>query len=813
MENLWGTKNERERTVRLEAAWRAYDAAAFERGQENAPSEEIAKTIIDTQFEQRHIEQWPLWKNESEHGTALLVSSINYDLRAQLPSVEPDGTIKGMRRQFFATLSAFTDPLVDKNTMEVNAFDPDFSYEVCTWTSDSPKVIIGDDQSFNRTATDAFEHILEGTIDERGVFRGQVKAFGEWRAMGNDYEIYPPKDFSPPSGQTTFVGPTSLYLATYERIRENSTHTDDEHARINELAEKYSGFLIFRNGLRVLPYGRVDNDFFEIEQRRSVSAGREFWNARRMFGRLAISREHNPNLKDKAGREGFIDNRAAKALKVIIVNVLKQSARDYFGQESAIRAPTLAEVVENNRKNKAEQQRKELAKKNRKLFRSRLKKNLPAARELSAQLSVHLDEIVIENVADIAFAQQQAESFLTQIDELKIAGVPRPLGTAEEGYREYRSSFDHAQQRIEEFQRRIRDAIEEIKPAKPEELLTQQIQSKAGRISSKLRAWRKDIEKLQEHEKNRLSNLIEERNKSLHQKSAPLLEKLKAGEIELSASLELLDRWAGEIEQDIEDIFPGYLAALELLSENIDVELLASQGTQDNAELRDQINRLNQLAQLGITVEILGHELNSYDQMINSGLKGLKADSNSLAREQIQVGYEGLSQQLEFLSPLKLSGQRTSRKITGQEIFEYLQRFFQSIRSERSLEMKASKEFLSFSLVDQPSRIYPVFINLLNNSIYWLVNAKVSQPEIRLEIRSGNVVVADNGPGVDPVDIPQLFQMFFSRKVSGGRGIGLYLCRMNLLAGGHSIRYETSKDFKVLPGANFVIQFREATIG
>jgi hypothetical protein len=55
--------------------------------------------------------------------------------------------------------------------------------------------------------------------------------------------------------------------------------------------------------------------------------------------------------------------------------------------------------------------------------------------------------------------------------------------------------------------------------------------------------------------------------------------------------------------------------------------------------------------------------------------------------------------------------------------------------------------------------------------------------------------------------------MFFSRKVSGGRGIGLYLCRMNLLAGGHSIRYETSKDFKVLPGANFVIQFREATIG
>ena len=34
--------------------------------------------------------------------------------------------------------------------------------------------------------------------------------------------------------------------------------------------------MIFRDGLRVLPYGRTDNDFFDIESRRSKSAGREF---------------------------------------------------------------------------------------------------------------------------------------------------------------------------------------------------------------------------------------------------------------------------------------------------------------------------------------------------------------------------------------------------------------------------------------------------------------------------------------------------------------------------------------------------------
>lgn len=813
MQNVWGDKDDKDRTTRLEAAWKAFDAAALETDQSSTPSEEIAKTIIDAQFDERHIGHWPLWTGDAEHGTALLVSQINYDLRAQLPTFSEDGTIDEIRDRFFATLSAFTDPLIDQTTYEVNAFDPAFSYEVKTWTSTNSKTIIGDDQSFDRAITDSMEHVIEGTIDNNGVFRGQVKAFGEWRATGTDYEVRPPKDFTLPMGPSTFVGPVSFYIATYERVRLNSTHTDDEFARLNEIAGKYSGFRVFRNGLRVLPYGRVDNDFFEIEQRRSVSAGREFWNARRMFGRLAISREKNPNLKDKAGREGFIDNRATKALKTLVVNILRQSAREYFGQESKIRKPALEEITDNNRKQKAEQDRKELARKNRKNFRNRLKKNLPLAAEFTDEVTAYADEVELLGTEDIALAQKQVETFRNNYDALKIAGVPRPLGTAEEDYREYRTSFDRSREQIEELQSRIRDAIDRVKPAKPEELLSQQIQSKAGRISAKLKSWRKDIEAIQKNESGRVSDLIELQNKSLHKKSAPLLEKMRAGQIELSSALETLDRWSLEIEQDIEDTFPGYLAALELLSENIDLELLASQGIHDNDELRDQINRLNQLAQLGITVEILGHEMNSYDQMISSGLKGLKAQANSTAREQIQLGYDGLSRQLEFLSPLKLSGQRNIKDISGQDIFEYLENFFRSILSERSIQLTASKEFLACSLVDQPSRIYPVFINLINNSIYWLVNSKTDQPQILLDLKSEQVVIADNGPGVDSVDQSNLFKMFFSRKVSGGRGIGLYLCRMNLLAGGHSIRYATAKDFDLLPGANFVIQFRGLSLG
>lgn len=125
-----------------------------------------------------------------------------------------------------------------------------------------------------------------------------------------------------------------------------STHEKAEHDRIKELAELYAGFMIFRDGLRVLPYGRPDNDFFEIEERRTKHAGREFWNHRQIFGRLAIKRRGNPNLLDKAGREGILDNRAAKALKDIVDNILMRSARKYFGTDSEVRKEILPEVRE-----------------------------------------------------------------------------------------------------------------------------------------------------------------------------------------------------------------------------------------------------------------------------------------------------------------------------------------------------------------------------------------------------------------------------------------------------------------------------------
>lgn len=813
MDNIWGNTKDLKRSERLKLAWETYDKAIVE---ENpgaaAPSKVIASTIVNACFEECHLKPWPVWLDESEHGTAMVLSEINYDLRAQLPSIEPDANVANIRALFFSTLSAFTDPYVDADANEQNAFDPEFSYGVTTWSKEVPKSVIEDERNtINRAVTEEMEHVLSGNVDKNGVFRGQVKAFGEWRKLGSDYKIDPPRDFKMPTGPTTFVGPFSLHVATFEQQRSNSTLADADFKRFSDLGAQHSGFLVFRNGLRVLPYGRTDNDFFQIETRRSVNAGREYWNARRMFGRVAISREKNPNLRDKAGREGFIDNRSAKVLRTLVMHILKSAAYEYFGSNSVFRKELLPEIQERNLKTKAEAERKELVKKNAIKFRSLLKKNLPALSKLHQETSSLLSELKIEDQQELEHIQFLINDLSDRLSDLRITAAPTRMGSSEDDYRAFRSMFAEMQKRTKRLEEMRAVAIERINPAMPDEIAQKQLNSLASRLQARLRNWRKSIERLQVDEQNRVGSLFDERNKAFHSLAMPLVEQVRTSRLGLDSALEQMKNIQVKLDTDNEDTFQSYLDALELMSENINIELIARQGMADNIALRDDLNRLNQLAQLGVTVEILGHELSSNERLIREGIRQIRQVGDVTGTHLVEEGFEALSQQLEFLSPIKLSGRRTRRIISGQEIVDYLRSFFHVVTRSRAIKIDASEEFRAFSIDDQPSRLLPVFVNLVNNSVYWLVNSQTSGPEVYLSVVDGKIIVSDNGPGVDPLDQEGLFKMFFTRKSVGGRGIGLYLCRVNLMAGGHSISYATDPKFRRLPGANFIIEFKGAS--
>lgn len=274
----------------------------------------------------------------------------------------------------------------------------------------------------------------------------------------------------------------------------------------------------------------------------------------------------------------------------------------------------------------------------------------------------------------------------------------------------------------------------------------------------------------------------------------------------LASVLTLVDQRRSEIESELRSKYAALVKALDHLKEGIDLEEALSVIDDDRAELEDRLKDIYQVAQLGIAVEIIGHELESLDVEVRRNLEKLPADIKSTRSYKLAFeAHSALTEKLRFLAPMKIAGYRNRETITGAEIADYIEEFFKRRFKTEEVSFEASKTFKSISFSDLRSRIYPVFINLVNNSLYWLQFVK--DRRIVFDFQNGKAIVSDSGQGVDPDDVGRLFQLFFTRRARG-RGLGLFLSRANLAVARHHIRYATGDDPRPLKGANFVIEFQ-----
>ncbi len=99
---------------------------------------------------------------------------------------------------------------------------------------------------------------------------------------------------------------------------------------------------------------------------------------------------------------------------------------------------------------------------------------------------------------------------------------------------------------------------------------------------------------------------------------------------------------------------------------------------------------------------------------------------------------------------------------------------------EHHLNLKLPREPLVLDA--DPVRVAQVFANLLNNAAKYTDRGGVITLEAWREGGEAVVTVSDTGQGIDPAEVPRLFQMFSrsersSRRTQGGLGIGLALVR------------------------------------
>ena len=307
-----------------------------------------------------------------------------------------------------------------------------------------------------------------------------------------------------------------------------------------------------------------------------------------MFGRIAITREHNPNLKDKAGREGLLDNRAAKTLKALIANILMQSARRYFGSASEIRRDLLPEISSENKRRRAAEARNRLRRRQRKQFRTKLRKHnrqLPAFVQELERCSETLD---IRTEAQVAEAQQMLERLSERLSDFRLPGTPKNLGALEESYVNYRETLRSAQATIAGMREQIERRTKQIALARPDLLLRKQLARLAAHVNHRIRVWRQTIKRLQKQEHQRIQDIVERRYKMFHDEATPLLHRFDTGQMsyaDVSKAMIVLKR---RIEEKNRDLFVPYIGAIESLRDSIDLEHLATFGLEEISELRTE---------------------------------------------------------------------------------------------------------------------------------------------------------------------------------------------------------------------------------
>ncbi len=809
MGNLWGDGDNAERDGRLETGWKLYEELEQKENKEST-KKQIEETVINDSFFERHLSAWDVWTDKSLKGTAMFMTGLHDDLIAQLSFdaiSESEGPEARAKERLIQTLSNFTDPFAKQGEPEIT----DFTNSVIAWNGQLRRPVIDAVREFDISNLDALEHIVEGNVDEEGFFRGKIRAFGHWH---ENIIIKPAKKYK--TRKDSQFGPFQIRVGSFEAEERNTTLPHDFHNQLNEQAQRYGGFRVYRDSLRVMPYGREDNDYFEIEKRRTLNAGRYFWSNRRLFGRIAITRENNPNLKDKAGREGLLDNRAAKLLREIVLKILIDSADRFFGRKSD-RELKLNDIHAEKTKEKAEQDRKKLLRKERKRIKVSIEKN---QKDLSDTLSELIvlheqiqDELYFDSIETARDIKNKIGDYIFKLSNFSLSPVPSNLGSIEKEYRMYREQELNAKELVKQLDSSANAALEKFNKTSDSDIAQSVFRSKVGHLQSRIRKWSKEGRKVLQEELNSFNQLVEERNKAFHNAMADLLEDLRLERVELAYVLERMDE---EFEkQGIENIqrLQPYLTALQSIREQIDLEGLAIHSMNESSKWKREAEKLNSLAQLGITVEIIGHEIEGFDLTMDRGLKALKDasfDNNQRqAYQDVIFAHQGLSDRWRFLSPLKLSGEKIKSELTGEGIFQYVKKFFGDAFKRKQINFHTTDTFKRVRLYEQPARIYPVFINLVNNARYWVAQDENTNREILIDFRDGEIIVSDNGPGVERDDIEQLFTLFFTRKQRGGRGVGLYLCRTNLQAGGHKIRYETIKEKQILNGANFVLEMNE----
>lgn len=681
-------------------------------------------------------------------------------------------------------------------------------------TIDGIEEQIGPKSFFSQQDFAKTDQYFEGEFNEYGQFSGTVSIYGKPRQFVCNW--------LEGQGKPSRCGPFSFKYGYVQGRASESILSPVDFSEMDKKTTRIGGVYIYRDGIRVLPYGNSDMDWLDIEKRRTLKAQDWFFSYRRGFGYVAISHRENGTLIEKAGREGFRENFAYRDFRAILVNFFRQLAYEFFRETS----PQGDDFNENKallkaqddllkkQQKKADYRRKEFDE-SLKTFFTRYNENYfeSATTNLTTSVSERLNKFEIDLApAEFASAVRLLEiSAKTQIRDLLAQStivMPRGLALTNRLKKDWTAFEAQSAQVKQELIEPARIAIEQLiqealkgKVAFSERRLSaiQAIELEKDKTVRDLSSLRKTTTEALGTMQFAVRNVLKEEFAELRVNIEQLVDEFTRRSAEAP---EKLDAVRTDVEQKIEQLKAKETELLDSLKRQmteLTEEIKLRQTLDDrfaaieaqNLLLTEQVEFYSEFAQMGMSVGILQHEFESAARGIRVAMADLKpwADKNpplAPIYQRLRQHIEHLDGYLKVLDPLGRRLHRSAVVLSGSEILNVVYGVFNEQLKSSNIVLEPTYAFRGFKAKCRSSALLGGFINVIDNAIYWLNSRAQGEKKIFLDADDTGFLISNNGPGIEERLTNRIFDFGETTK-PGGRGMGLAITRETLRREGFEI--------------------------
>ncbi len=745
----------------------------------------------------------------SASGTHFYIAPANPSIAAEI-----DAERRSDSKDFSKFLLGFSNELFAEHQ------PPPIETAFRDWRSeDPPDNLLDGAEFFTRDELESADHFVSGTVDEYGQFRGTVRIYEK---EYSDYVI----PWREAGGHQTYCGPFTLEFGYVQGAFRESRMEPEAWARLNSKLEKIGGLYVYRDRIRVLPYGNSDVDWVDMELRRNKGAAYYFFSYRRNFGAVCLTRESNSGLVEKAGREGFQQNRAYWQLKAILESFFIQLAADFFRKDSDGSKAYWERKKELKRLEYARRRREQLANNKKRelstkleVFFQRTGQGMPDAEvsEMRRQIVRRMEAAARLPSPDQASAEllnieREALSKLAEIRDGYRVPKPRGIGLSRQLTRDW-EAYEEVSEQLEQNvffpasseiaetlgrvaaearvlvdqRKRVQDILEQIAESSKQSVRAREKEVKESvertsraalrTASDSVAEMRKVVAEVEsDFQREDLSNLPVKAVESVRQRLEQRINEVG------SKNAETLAR--------IRDLLTGVADSLTDAEGGSQLEAMEAMETELEG-LREQSDADVELVQLGLAIAVINHEFEASIKGVRQSLRSLQpwARKNSEfapVYQAIRNTFDHLDGHLSLFTPLQRRLYRDPIGIKGSEIQHYVSALFESRLKRHGIELVATSEFVMSEKPGFPSTLYPVFVNVIDNAIFWLRGDRQGEKRIELDARDGGYVISNTSSVIGDRDREAIFEQGFTRK-PGGRGLGLFISRKVLKREGMDI--------------------------